>query len=166
MNELWKEIPGSEGRYMVSDEGHVKSFAGGFERIMKPHPNSNGYLRVCLRFNGSTEWMFVHRLVAELFIPNPHGFPIINHKDENPLNNNADNLEWCTYSYNTRYSNVGVRINKDRCHALRGVEIATGHVLNFESLRSAERMGFHRRSIQKCLSGKFHHHKGYKWSLV
>lgn len=48
--------------------------------------------------------MSAHRLVAMAYIPNPNNYPIINHKDLNPKNNNVDNLEWCTYSYNTHYT--------------------------------------------------------------
>lgn len=53
----------------------------------------------------------IHRLVAEAFIPNPNNYPCINHKDENPSNNNIDNLEWCTYKYNANYG-TGVERQK------------------------------------------------------
>jgi hypothetical protein len=45
----------------------------------------------------------VHKLVAKAFIPNPNSYTEVNHKDENPLNNNVDNLEWCTHHYNMTY---------------------------------------------------------------
>jgi hypothetical protein len=51
---------------------------------------------VSLSKDGKAKPFRVHRLVAVAFIPNPDNLPIINHKDENKLNNNADNLEWCT----------------------------------------------------------------------
>ena len=54
--------------------------------------------------NGKTKQGLLHRLVAEAFIPNPDNLPCINHKDENPLNNRADNLEWCSYKYNNEYN--------------------------------------------------------------
>ena len=57
-----------------------------------------------LRKGSKTYNFSVHRLVATYFVPNPNNFPIINHKDENNLNNRADNLEWCTYSYNTKHA--------------------------------------------------------------
>ena len=45
----------------------------------------------------------IHRLVAETFIPNPEQLPIINHKDEDKTNNTINNLEWCSYQYNSNY---------------------------------------------------------------
>ena len=61
------------------------------------------YKRVNLCINGVGHKKTIHRLVAEAFIPNPNNYPCINHKDENKENNNANNLEWCTYKYNSNY---------------------------------------------------------------
>lgn len=54
--------------------------------------------------NGKRRNYRIHRLVAETFIPNPDNLPMVNHKDENKLNNEASNLEWCDNTYNTHYS--------------------------------------------------------------
>jgi hypothetical protein len=59
--------------------------------------------------------MFVHRLVAKAFIPNPLNLEMVNHKDENPLNNNVDNLEWCTRSYNNSYGHATDSYRKKIC---------------------------------------------------
>lgn len=59
---------------------------------------------------------YVHQLVAYTFIPNPNNYPIINHKDEDPLNNCVDNLEWCTYSYNNTYHDVHLKRGKVCSH--------------------------------------------------
>lgn len=62
-----------------------------------------GYCTVYLYNENGRKFFLVHRLVAEAFIPNPNNYPEINHRDENSLNNNVDNLEWCTSKYNSNY---------------------------------------------------------------
>ena len=101
--EVWKDIKGYEGTYQVSSYGRVKSLKYGKERILKSRVNSYGYLHLNLCKNGKSYNKKIHRLIAEAFIPNPKNLPEINHKDENKLNNNIDNLEWCTHKYNTNY---------------------------------------------------------------
>ena len=68
---------------------------------------TSGYMSVMLYdSNHETKRIMVHRLVAKTFIPNPDNLPEVNHKDENKLNNCADNLEWCTNLYNVNYGNA------------------------------------------------------------
>ena len=62
-----------------------------------------GYCLVYLYNKSGRKCFLVHRLVAMTFIPNPHDLPEVNHKDENPLNNSVENLEWCTSKYNNNY---------------------------------------------------------------
>lgn len=163
MTEIWKDIPGYDGRYQVSNLGNVKSFAKKSPKILVADTNTNGYLRVCLM--PGKKWVFVHRLVAEIFVPNPYNYPVVNHLDENRKNNKANNLEWCTQKGNLAYSRVGEKINADKCKALVASNILTGETLNFRSIREVERKGFNRRTVQKCLSGVFQHHKGYSWRI-
>lgn len=114
VNEIWKPVKGYEGLYEVSSHGRVRSLGRtvicrkGGERLFPPKEMvfniAQGYLYLTLRDrdkNGRKHK--VHRLVAEAFIPNPDNLPCINHKDEDKLNNNVDNLEWCTVKYNTNY---------------------------------------------------------------
>lgn len=107
MEEIWKDIDGYEGLYQVSNLGNVRSlnYGGrGYTRCLIPKCSSRGRLWVELKKDGAKKPMQIHRLVGMAFIPNPCNLPQINHKDENPKNNSADNLEWCTASYNVRYS--------------------------------------------------------------
>lgn len=112
---MWKDIKGYEGFYQVSDTGEVKSLErtrvgknGSSvivpECIRKQKTDKDGYKEVALCKDGKMKYCRVHRLVAEAFLDNPNGYPIINHKDENPANNNVNNLEWCTEQYNRQYS--------------------------------------------------------------
>lgn len=107
MQEIWKDIEGYEGLYQVSNLGNVRSLNWAKRGIVKNlylKKQNRGYLHVELAKNGVRKSATVHRLVAMAFIPNPGNLPLINHKDENPLNNRAENLEWCDCSYNSGYS--------------------------------------------------------------
>ncbi len=108
--EIWKHIAGYEGLYWVSNLGRVKNA----EKVLKLTPNKKGYQRVGLHKNGKIKTVYVHRLVAEAFVPNNNNLPQVNHKDENKSNNNADNLEWCTSLYNNTYGDKNERANETK----------------------------------------------------
>lgn len=110
-NEIWKDVPGYEGIYLVSNLGRVKRLPLGKQwpyrrthnNIRKLKVSKEGYYVVNLSKDNKVKWFGVHRLVAMAFIPNPLNLPWINHKNENKLDNNVDNLEWCDARYNTCY---------------------------------------------------------------
>lgn len=108
--EEWKEVPGYEGLYEVSNTGNVRSLIK--NKIIKGFINRCGYRLVGLTKNGIFKRFQVHRLVAQAFIPNPDNLPQINHKDENPSNNMVDNLEWCDATYNINYGARTDRVKK------------------------------------------------------
>ena len=103
MKEIWKDIKGFEGLYQVSNLGQVRSLnyknQGGVQ-ILKQSKAPHGYKRITLKKKS----FLVHRLVAIAFIPQPEGCTLINHKDENKINNCVSNLEWCNAFYNFHYS--------------------------------------------------------------
>ena len=118
MIEEWRPIEGYEGLYEVSSYGRVRSldkydsmnrFLRG--RILRLFTDGLGYLRAQLYSNSKRKSFLVHRLVAQAFIPNPDNLPQVNHRDENPSNDNVDNLEWCDGKYNVNY---GTRIDRIR----------------------------------------------------
>ena len=102
MQEIWKDIKGYEGLYQVSNLGNVKSLRRKVynhyikERLLNPVIIKKGYLQIKLRKENNYKHFKVHRLVAQAFIPNPEGKPIVHHKDHNTLNNIYSNLEWAT----------------------------------------------------------------------
>lgn len=105
IGEVWKPAPGFEQDYEVSNRGRICSHRKGHTRLLKPILEKwNGYFTVSLfDAKGKMHKVKVHRLVALAFIPNPHGYPCVNHKDEDKTNNHTDNLEWCSKAYNTTY---------------------------------------------------------------
>lgn len=110
MKEIWKDVEGVFG-YQVSNLGRVRSLFSrcgkrAYPRVMKGSIDSHGYVQVTISVDGKSKLMFVHRLVAKAFIPNPLNLEMVNHKDENPLNNSVHNLEWCTRSYNNSYGHA------------------------------------------------------------
>ena len=105
--EQWKPVAGFENRYEVSDQGNVRSLNWrnlGIVKNLYLKKHNKGYIKVELARNGKKKTFCVHRLVAEAFIPNEHGYDCINHIDEDKRNNNASNLAWCDRKYNARYS--------------------------------------------------------------
>lgn len=104
MKEIWEDIKDYEGLYQISNLGNVFSIKS--NRMLKKPNNPKNYHRVALRKDGNTKIHLVHRLVAIAFIhnDNPDKNNLVNHKDENKLNNSVDNLEWCNYYYNMKYS--------------------------------------------------------------
>lgn len=115
MDEIWKEIPGYEGYFEVSNLGNFRSL----DRIIKYKSNGlrkypgkllkveqmlDGYQRIVLTKESIKKRYMCHRLVALTFIDNPNNLPQINHKDGIRNNNCVDNLEWCTQSQNEIHS--------------------------------------------------------------
>jgi hypothetical protein len=112
MPEVWKPIIDYEGLYKVSNTGKIHSLRK--NKNLKGDPNNDGYLRIRLYKNCHFERLFIHRLVAEHYVKNPHGYPYVNHKDGNKLNNNETNLEYSTASQNIQHAyDLGLR-RKDK----------------------------------------------------
>lgn len=107
MQEIWKDVPGYEGLYKVSNLGNVLSlnFCGrGVTRQMHLVHHYSGYILVSLSKNKKTKNWLVHVLVAKAFIPNPEKKPFVNHIDGVKSNNNVSNLEWVTAKENTAHA--------------------------------------------------------------
>ncbi len=100
---VWLPVVGYEGLYEVSNLGDVKAADGTLLRQTISHKKNTDYKTVWLKKNGTGRTVYVHRIVANAFIPNPSNLPIVNHKDEDGTNNKAENLEWCTMQYNATY---------------------------------------------------------------
>lgn len=116
--EQWIPVNGYEGLYSISSHGRVHRMQGPdtkrCPRIHFGHRKPNDYMIVWLFGPESPRRAYIHRLVADAFIPNPHGLPQVNHIDSDPSNNHVENLEWCNRSQNARHSAMVCRGNSYR----------------------------------------------------
>ena len=149
--EIWKDFEDYEGKYQISNRGNVKSLNyrhTGKERILKPQKTGRGYLFVYLYKDGKAKKYLVHRLVAEVFLDNPEGYTEVNHKDENKTNNNADNLEWCSRSYNCSYNDKAKKAGKKTSEKMRGRKLSEEHKKKIaEKLRGRKHSEEHIKKI-------------------
>ena len=174
--EIWKEVAGFEGLYEVSNLGRVRgctrtvTMKNGVPRPIKgkilktaPYNGEGNYCGAVLSKNGVTKKFAVHRLVAEAFIPNPHEYPEINHKDEDKTNNAVYNLEWCDRKYNNTYGTA-----KLRCAVTQGkpvLQLKDGRIINAwptEGL-AAQFTGASQGGISACCRGEMKTSGGFGW---
>lgn len=133
MVEEWRPIVGWEKTYDVSNLGNVRSIGNYTWRITRKQLlDQYGYPCINLCSKGKKKRMYIHRLVALTFIPNPEGKKQVNHKDGNKLNNGADNLEWVTNAENQlhAYRELGKKGNQVRFSGtviVNGVEYGSIH---------------------------------------
>lgn len=106
--EIWKDIPGYEGKYAVSSMGRVLRSVWNnkpcIEHYVYPSQTINGYLHVGLNDGNKIKTFGIHRLMGLAFIPNPENLPEVGHKDHKPWNNVLDNLYWTSHADNVRHS--------------------------------------------------------------
>ena len=166
--EEWLPIEGVSN-YLVSNKGRVLSMKWqgklGKVGILRPIKDSDGYLKVVL-YSGTHQLnRMVHRLVANAFIPNPMELPLVNHKNETKEDNNVENLEWCDTAYNNSYGSRLEKVAKSLSKAIKSIDV-DGVETYYSSMSEAERCGFSRSRIRKCLGNPNKRHKGMEWKLV
>ena len=170
MIEIWKDIKDYEGLYQISNLGRIKSlynYRRDGTNILKPKIK-HGYYQIGLRKNGIRKFYNVHRLVAIAFIPNPNNLPCVNHKDENKLNNNINNLEWCTIAYNNTYGTRIERVVKKTGKHVIQFDLQNNQIKEYISISQAAReMNTSAGNIYNCCMNKpnYNHVKGYKWKF-
>lgn len=189
---MWKDIKGYEEIYEISDTGEVRSKdrlcidSKGRKRFrygqkINPDIAQNGYYRVTLAKNGKKKQCYLHRLLAEHFIPNPLNLPQINHKDGIKTNCTLENLEWVTVQENVihayknglmnhvkgeKHFNFGKRGSESkRAKSVVGINVKTGETITYGSMIEAKKDGFLPSEVSRsCKSGGIHH--GFVFKLA
>lgn len=189
--EMWKDVAGYEGCYMVSNFGRVMSLgrevpnSDKSNRIIRPSimslniknakRKSSIYQTYTAHLckNRIRKAITVHRLVACAFIENPNNYPSIDHIDGNPMNNHVSNLRWRTNTINMNNPITRSRISLSKKgkyntpKSMPVVQIMNGELINtFPSIMEATRHGFTHSSVLQCCRGKLHHHKGFEWMFL
>lgn len=167
MSEVWKDIPGYEKIYQVSNLGRVKSLnyrRTKKEKLLQFAEYRNNYFFVDLSKNGVTKQIMVHRLVAQAFVPNPKNKTQVNHIDGDKHNNRVENLEWTTARENMNHSRYVLGNCAENALKKKIKCVETGQI--FESAHEASRvMKIGRANICKAARiGKIA--GGYHWKWV
>ena len=151
-----KDIKGYEGLYAITSCGKVYSYKN--KKFLSP-AYDRGYPYINLFKVGTPFTVKIHRLVAEAYIPNPHKYKEVNHKDENKQNNSILNLEWCDRAYNCNYGTRIERMGKRVfCEELNK---------EFPSAREAHRKtGIWQSSIRRCCCGELKTAGKMHWKYV
>lgn len=179
----WRMIPGFGDKYLVSSAGMVKNGKTG--QVLKPILKNDGYLAVHLSHKNKAQMVFIHRLVAEAFIPNPQNLPVVNHIDGNKANPSVENLEWVSFSENSNHAyRTGLSHVSDKCKmAVSKVAAENGRkttsllvvqldndnkiIQKYPSIREAERStGIPRSNIRRACKRDGYRAGGYKWKMA
>lgn len=164
VKEIWLPVVNCDG-YLISNLGRV--YTEKRKRLKSIHLDRYGYPIVVLSINNKPVTKKVHRLVAEAFIPNTENKPHINHKDENKLNNNVNNLEWVTPLENNLYGTRRERVAQKERKPIKQYSLTGEFIRAYDSITDASKMtNITHSNLRRCLRGKQRTAGGYKWDYV
>lgn len=182
MEEIWKDVVGYEGLYQVSNLGRIKSLPKyHFNKtiILQPYHNNKGYPVVSLCRNGNTEKKYVHRIVAEAFIPNPENKSEIDHINGDIKDARVSNLRWCTRKENCNFPLYREHSSKEGCWMYKrnydlhpmAKKIAQytldGKLIKVWSCakEACDKLGLTKSAVSQCCNGTRNMHKGFIWKF-
>lgn len=170
-----KELTGFNGKYLIYEDGRIYSLFS--DSFLSPHIATSGYYSINLSLPDKQKKLFyIHRLLAKEFKPNPLNKKYINHKDGNKLNNNLDNIEWCTPGENNDHAiSTGLRkptwlgrTGAKHCRSLPIIQKSLQGVFikEWESALQAEReLKVSSQNISHVCTGKRNHAGGFIWEF-
>lgn len=151
--EIWKDIPEFEGLYQVSNLGRVKSLkrtiitSNGKKVTYKPKYLSilehyKGYLYTRIQYKNNQKSFYIHRLVAQAFIPNPNNLPEVNHIDGDKTNNCVENLEWCNDTENKEHAknNNLLAVGKNCCRKMTKEDVINVRSIKDKTIKELAKM--------------------------
>ena len=192
LNMNWVKIKGYEEFYEISSSGEIRSkdrtvtdkigrtrsWKG---KVLNPDIAPNGYYRVSFSINRKRKQFYVHRLIAEYFIPNPNNLPQVNHIDGNKLNNSLDNLEWVTVQENVIHAYKNGLINfrygenhpnygkfgseSKKAKPVTAINVITNEKKEYGSLIETTEDGFTKSEVSRCCNHGGTH-KGYYFKFT
>lgn len=173
--EEWKELKDFEEFYEISNMGRIYSKRK--KKIMTVLDHNCGYVQINLIGKGFKTHKYIHRLVAEHFVPNEENKPMVNHKDGDKRNNQYTNLEWCTARENQQHSRkvlkretykIPVTYGKEHHNSKKINQIKNGTVINtfFGCGEAFRATGISKANIWSALKGKRQSAGGYNWQYA
>ena len=148
--------------YTISDKGEIVNTNTNKE--LKGYIRKDGYVIISLSKGGKKYKCYLHRLVAETFIPNPDNLPQVNHKDEDKTNNCVSNLEWITPKDNCNYGTRNERQGLGHSKPIQQYDLEGNFIKEWDSAAQVERdLGFNHQNISKCCLGQQKTAYNYKW---
>ena len=146
--------------YYVTNQGRVWSTLS--KNWLIPTDNSRGNHHRLYVSLGKGNKRYIHRLVAEAFLPNPDNLPEVDHKDTNGLNNNVENLQWATHQENLANPLSKEHVKTNKGYYVEIEEIATGEkFIGYD--KAAEYANLNPTTIKNHTNGRV---KNPKWRLT
>ena len=166
MNEVWKDVPGYEGLYWVSNMGNIRSK----RVILKQQLNTNGYKKVVLWKNNVPKNFLTHRIIATVFVPNPNNRPEVDHINTIRTDIRASNLRWVNRRENTLNPITNRRMSESARYShsktIVQYDLKGNIVAKYPSMMEAYRQtGVHYANIRACITGRRQQMGGYVWKV-
>lgn len=152
-----KDIKGYEGHYAITEDGQVWSYKS--SQFLTPLIDKDGYYKVSLSLDGIQKQFFIHRLVAQTYLPNLDNKPTVDHLNGIITDNHINNLQWATYSE----QNLNQHWQKKR----RKPVLCKETDIQYNGITEVNKvLGLNMGHLSECLHGKRNTCGGYHWVYV